>query len=109
MKQPPITTIIITLCFICPFLLRAQQLPSNVSENNDVIHHESASSSDPEEHLTCGTEVHHEHLMRTDAMYRQSFLHYIQQLDSVLNSIPTDRNALPPQYTIPVVVHVIHL
>jgi hypothetical protein len=47
--------------------------------------------------------------MQTDATYRNNFLRHTHQLDSALQATLTDQRQLPPQYTIPVVVHVIHL
>ncbi len=108
MKQPPLTTIFILLCFIYPLLLQAQNQLSKVSEPNEQFVHVANSFSNPEEHFNCATDEHHEFLMRTNATYRNNFQAYAQKLDSVLNTNTNDRN-MPPQYTIPVVVHVIHL
>mgnify|MGYP000986645203 CR=1 FL=1 len=70
---------------------------------------EGSSFADPDDQGKCGTDDYHEHLIATDATYRKNFLFHTHQLDSVLNSKPPVRSALPTQYTIPVVVHVIHL
>ncbi len=109
MKQPQVTTLIIILCFISSFRTQAQDTPVKVPPTNPLIDKESSSPPNPEDHFSCGTDERHELLLRTDATYRKNFLLYSQQLDSVLNNTPHDPRVLPPQYTIPVVVHVIHL
>lgn len=70
---------------------------------------EESSFGNPDDHFKCGTDERHEHLMTTNATYKKNFLFNSHQLDSVLHTRPGNRNTLPPQYTIPLVVHVIHL
>ena len=57
----------------------------------------------------CATEAHHAWLMQSDPQYKARFLHQKAILDSLKYApLPNDRQS-PPVYTIPVVVHVIHL
>jgi|GEM_PF-2664660 len=103
MKQPLPTFLLIIFCFISSLPIQAQDQP--VSEVNNG----SSTPFNPEDHFSCGTDERHELLLRNDSIYRRNFLLHTHQLDSVLNSTPFDRRVLPPNYTIPVVVHVIHL
>ncbi len=57
----------------------------------------------------CGTEAHHAWLMQSDPQYKAAFFRQKSILDSLKYApVPNDRQS-PPVYTIPVVVHVIHL
>jgi hypothetical protein len=103
MKQPLPTLLLIIFGFFSSFPIQAQHQP--VSEVNDG----SSAPLNPEDQFTCGTEERHQLLLHNDSIYRRKFLLHAHQLDSVLNNTSFDRRALPPQYTIPVVVHVIHL
>lgn len=66
-------------------------------------------SSDSDDEGLCATELHHTYLMNSDSEYRRRYLHNMSLLEHALKSKSQDRIYLPPQYTIPVVVHVIHL
>jgi hypothetical protein len=120
-------TLLITLCTLFFFqhsIAQGQSTPITKPyvQKRELISHlpnsspplggwgaERSSFANPDDLFTCGTDDRHEHLMATDATYRKNFLFHTHQLDSVLNTQSKDRGALPPQYTIPVVVHVIHL
>jgi len=103
-------TLLITICtffFLQQSIAQGQLIP--IPEGNVPPRELTSHQLYPDDQGNCGTDDRHEHLMATDATYRKNFLFHTHQLDSVLNSKPHDRSALPPQYTIPVVVHVIHL
>ena len=120
-------TLLITLCtffFLQQSTAHGQSLPitkpyaQTREESQDLPNSSSplggwgaerSSFSVPGDQSKCGTDERHEYLMATDAAYRKNFLLHTHQLDSVLHNQPHDRSALPPLYTIPVVVHVIHL
>jgi hypothetical protein len=57
----------------------------------------------------CGFDEHHAYLMKTDPDYKARFLHQKAILDSVKWAPVTTDRQNPPVYTIPLVVHVIHL
>lgn len=57
----------------------------------------------------CGTDAHHAWLMQSDVEYKANFLHQKAILDSLKYTSPSTDRQSPPVYTIPVVVHVIHL
>jgi len=57
----------------------------------------------------CGTDERHTFLMNHDSEYAKQYLRHQSLLDSVLSNPRYNRSSQPPQYTIPVVVHVIHL
>jgi len=57
----------------------------------------------------CGTSEHHTYLMNTDPDYKARFLHQKAILDSVKYAPMAENRQHPPIYTIPIVVHVIHL
>ena len=102
--------LLITICtffFLQQSIAQGQLIP--IPEGNVPARELTSHQLYPDDQGNCGTDDRHEHLMATDATYRKNFLFHTHQLDSVLNSKPHDRSALPPQYTIPVVVHVIHL
>src|SRR5687767_333872 len=102
--------LLITLCtFFClqPFIAQGQSIP--IAEAYVPAQEVALHQGNPDDHFNCGTDDRHEHLIGTDTTYRKNFLFHTHQLDSVLHSKPNDRNAIPPQYTIPLVVHVIHL
>jgi hypothetical protein len=68
-----------------------------------------AQAQSQEDGFSCGTDAHHAWLMQSNARYRDAFLHQKALLDSLKYvPAPMDRQS-PPVYTIPVVVHVIHL
>ena len=103
-------TLLITLCtffFLQPSIAQGQSIP--IAEGNVPAQEVKSHQQNPDDQSNCGTDARHEHLMATDATYRQHFLYHTHQLDAVLNSTQYDRSAFPPPYTIPVVVHVIHL
>src|SRR4030095_13354160 len=56
----------------------------------------------------CATDFMHSHLMETDASYRASFLFMQNQVLAVAKN-QSKQNLTSQSYTIPVVVHVIHL
>ncbi len=56
----------------------------------------------------CATDEHHAYLMRTDARYKERFLSQQTLLRAAVTKEAGHRQN-PPQYTIPVVVHIIHL
>lgn len=105
--NPTLLIIICTLFFFQPPTAQGQPIP--IPEGNVPVREVTSHQRYPDHQGKCGTDDYHEHLMATDATYRKNFLLHTHQLDSVLNTQPKDRSALPPQYTIPVVVHVIHL
>ena len=103
-------TLLITICTF--FLLQqsnAQGQLIPIAEGNVPAREVTSHQRYPDDQGKCGTDDYHEHLMATDATYRKNFLLHTHQLDSVLISKPPGRSTLPPQYTIPIVVHVIHL
>ncbi len=57
----------------------------------------------------CGSDEHHAWLMKTDNAYKASYLRHKATLDSLKRAPSAPERQLPPVYTIPVVVHVIHL
>lgn len=56
----------------------------------------------------CGTYQHHQKLMQTDSAYQSGFLSLQSQVHTIINNQPLTGTATQV-YTIPVVVHVIHL
>jgi hypothetical protein len=103
-------TLLITLCtlfYLQPFIAHGQSIP--IAEGHVPIKEIKSHPENSDDQFNCGTDERHEYLMTTDATYRKKFLIHTHQLDSVLHSQPNDRSALPLLYTIPVVVHVIHL
>ena len=59
-------------------------------------------------HKPCGTDQHHDYKMQTNPEYKYFYQNQKSMVDSILRN-PGDLRSYPPQYTIPVVVHVIHL
>src|SRR5688500_5030901 len=57
----------------------------------------------------CGTEEHHEYLMKTNTSYRKSHEQNKTRLDSLKRLPSATHRQLPEVFTIPIVVHLIHL
>lgn len=70
-----------------------------------MIYSMNINAQDPEE--TCGTEILHEKLMQTDAQYRHDFVQMEARLAEKVHELPASKTE--SAYTIPAVVHVIHL
>lgn len=58
---------------------------------------------------SCGTDGHHQYLMKTDPDYKAAYDKSKARLDALKYSFPDRNNRVVPVDTIPVVVHVIHL
>ncbi len=74
-----------------------------------LIGAQSSSGQSQFEEKVCGSDEHHAYRMRTDELYKARHLKYKASLDSVLRNPGGSPRQMPPQYTIPVVVHIIHL
>lgn len=74
-----------------------------------LIGAQSSSGQSQFEEKVCGSDEHHAYRMRTDALYKARHLKYMASMDSVLRNPGGSPRQMPPQYTIPVVVHIIHL
>ncbi|MDQ3017211.1 MAG: zinc-dependent metalloprotease [Bacteroidota bacterium] len=70
---------------------------------------QSISNPTPVEEKECGSDKHHTWLMKTDAAYKYRHIKYKATLDSLKYAPSSLHRQQPPVYTIPVVVHVIHL
>jgi len=57
----------------------------------------------------CGFDEHHAYLMKSDPAYKARYIQQKAILDSIKRAPHFPERGLPPVYTIPVVVHVIHL
>lgn len=57
----------------------------------------------------CGTEEHHKYMMKNSASYKESYLQNKTRLDSLKRLPSATHRQLPEVYTIPIVVHLIHL
>ncbi|HZV70659.1 MAG TPA: M43 family zinc metalloprotease [Saprospiraceae bacterium] len=103
-------TLLITFCtiFIAQLSI-AQSQVITITESHVQKQDVKSRQGNPDDHFNCGTDSHHEFLLATDATYRKNFLHHSLEIDSVLNGKPNDRSAIITQYTIPIVVHIIHL
>lgn len=66
-------------------------------------------NSNNNEEQICGSDEHHLYLMKTDSAYKARYLEHMKMMEFQLQKGDSDTRSLPPQYTIPVVVHVIHL
>jgi hypothetical protein len=77
--------------------------------NHTQILSQSVESLPDEPYDFCRTEEVHEIRMEFDPAYRAGFLRHSHELDSILKSPSLLRGSAPPQYTIPIVVHIIHL
>ena len=74
-----------------------------------VLQAQSQSSSNPVETHNCGTDVHHQYLLATDAEYKAGFLKQKAALDALKYAPESSRSGRSQVFNIPVVVHVIHL
>lgn len=59
----------------------------------------------------CGTDERHLYLMEKDPEYKKAFLQYREELRAVIkeNRDNPEQRSLRQQYTIPIVIHIIHL
>ena len=61
------------------------------------------------EEQNCGFDEHHAYLLKTDPAYKTRYIQQKAILDSIKRAPHFEERGLPPVYTIPVVVHIIHL
>jgi hypothetical protein len=58
---------------------------------------------------SCGSDEHHDYLMKSDPAYKARYIQQKAILDSIKRAPHFQERQQPLVYTIPVVVHVIHL
>ncbi len=87
----------IVFVFLCTYL-NGQNTKSTSSSSQNQINH-----------TLCGTDGAHKELLETDALYKQIFEANEQKIRSKIQAKKASKSLSTTQYTIPVVVHVIHL
>ncbi|MGB4847856.1 MAG: hypothetical protein WBP41_08055, partial [Saprospiraceae bacterium] len=96
-------------CALIQLQAFTQEIPSNIGSIKVLSSNIQLEPNEFDDVELCGTDYHHAYLMKTDSIYRIAYLRQMSLVDSVISSENGSRSSLPPQYTIPVVVHVIHL
>lgn len=99
--------LICTFYFIQPSI--SQEYPIPQTGSNDPSENARLQQGNPDRLFSCDIDLYHEYLMANDPAYRKNFLYHKHQLDSLLSIQSNNRSSFPSQYTIPVVVHIIHL